>query len=550
MNAPASHEPLTVAEGWRSLPPALVVIWYLSFYVLLDWASFRLVSAETGITPWNPAPGVSLALLFLYGLSYAPTLLAAGVLADLAVRGSDAPIGVVLASNGAVALGYAACAAVLMLRFRFDMRLERTRDLLIFLLSVPVAAAFVSGVYVGVYTHSGLVAADNLQDSMLRYWVGDVLGMLLVTPPLLIWLTRRTVRTDRPALRTLEILVQMAALTAALILVFRLGGGSGFKEFYFLFPPLVWIAARHGLSGAALAAAGTQFGLILGTLVTVQPSPEVTSLQLLMGVLSVTVLFLGSVVDERRAMEAKLRAHEGELAHMARVNLSGEMASGLAHEINQPLSAVVAYARACRLLLQSENWDKSRIVEGIDKAVAQAERAGAIVRKLRAFLTRGENRPRPQALAPLASEALELIGGDIARNRIIVKTQWPRDLPLVLADRIQIEQVLLNLLRNAVEAISSSPSAKREIRLAACVAGELVEISVEDDGPGIAPDMHERLFMPFATSKSSGMGLGLSISRSIIEAHGGRLWEETSGPGATFRFTLPIAEEGGNDDDE
>jgi two-component system sensor kinase FixL len=215
------------------------------------------------------------------------------------------------------------------------------------------------------------------------------------------------------------------------------------------------------------------------------------------------------------------------------------MASTLAHEINQPLTAIANYLKGCRRLLeQSEDERTLMLRSGVEKAAEQALRAGQVIRHLREFVARGESERHVENLPKLIQEASAL--GLVGAKEIGVRVSYNFDAQaeLVLADRIQIQQVLLNLIRNAIEVMEDV--ARRELRIETHARdGGLVEVSVADTGRGLAPEVAERLFQPFVTTKKHGMGVGLSICRTIVEGHGGRIWAESApGEGTAFRFTL------------
>ncbi|WP_298225506.1 PAS domain S-box protein [Acidocella sp.] len=257
--------------------------------------------------------------------------------------------------------------------------------------------------------------------------------------------------------------------------------------------------------------------------------------------------FTGFVRDltERQETQARLHELQVELAHMSRFTAMGEMASTLAHELNQPLTAVATYLNGCRRLLEHGSESNLAVLrDGVERAAEQALRAGQIIRHLREFVARGETEKRAENLPKLIEEAsaLALIGARESSVRVIFA--FAPDCPAVVADKVQVQQVLLNLIRNAMEAMTDSTT--RELRIATRPVPEaLVQVSVTDTGGGIAPDILAQLFRPFVTSKAQGMGVGLSVSRTIIEAHGGRLWAEPNPAGGTiFSFTLRAAGEG------
>uniref|UniRef100_Q07QV8 Sensor protein FixL n=1 Tax=Rhodopseudomonas palustris (strain BisA53) TaxID=316055 RepID=Q07QV8_RHOP5 len=254
--------------------------------------------------------------------------------------------------------------------------------------------------------------------------------------------------------------------------------------------------------------------------------------------------FTGFIRDLTEYQQTQARLHElqSELVHVSRLSAMGEMASALAHELNQPLSAISNYMKGSRRLLTgSSDPNRPKIESAMDRAAEQALRAGQIIRRLRDFVSRGESEKRVESLARLIEEAGALGLTGAREQGALLRFNLDPLSDQVLVDRVQIQQVLVNLFRNALEAMANSE--KKELVVSNVrVADHMIEVSVADSGPGFHEDMKSNLFQTFFTTKETGMGVGLSISRSIIEAHGGRMWAE-SNPwgGATFRFTLPAA---------
>jgi two-component system, LuxR family, sensor kinase FixL len=245
-------------------------------------------------------------------------------------------------------------------------------------------------------------------------------------------------------------------------------------------------------------------------------------------------------LTERQHTEARLRDLQAELVHVSRLTAMGEMASTLAHELNQPLSAIANLLTGSRRLLdRGRAEDQAKVRDAVDKASAQALRAGDVIHRMREFVRRGASERAPESLSKVVEDAaaLALIG---AREHLVVsRLQLDPAADAVYADRVQIQQVLVNLIRNAVDAMADSQ--RRELTISSQrLENGSVQVSVTDTGSGISDDFRERLFQPFMTTKAEGMGVGLSISRSIIEAHGGRIWADANPKGGTvFHFILP-----------
>ncbi len=250
------------------------------------------------------------------------------------------------------------------------------------------------------------------------------------------------------------------------------------------------------------------------------------------------------VTERRQTEEAALR-HQERLEQTSRLITMGEMASSLAHELNQPLSAIANYCMGSVNRLKSGDYRHEDILAAMEKASAQAERAGKIVRRTREFVKKSEPNRMPVVLAEIVEEAIGFAEIEARKAAVAIRVDLPPELPPVFADRIMIEQVVLNLVKNGIEAMQQAPVGGRELSVSARLGGDgAVEVTVADRGHGIGEEEAEKLFAPFYTTKQEGMGMGLNICRSIVEYHGGRLWAQPNpGGGSVFRFTLPVRSE-------
>lgn len=637
---------------------------YVATYVALDWVSYLYPLVPFAITPWNPPPGLSIALLTIAGLRYWPAVFIAVLSAELLVRtGSSYPV-VSAATSLAFAVGYTVASAMLIRLFRFDPRLHRVRDVVWLVVVAVNGSILIASAYVGLLVLARALAPVDAFDAVLRLWVGDAIG-IIVTAPLVMLLcagspVRRTEPHERPLWPMAEMTLQALAVIAALLGVFVVGAGHEERYFYLLFLPLIWVCLRHGLQGAVWCLVAIQLGLLLGFKFVQHPPSSVLELQALMLAIAITGLMLGAAVTERQnallalgareaelrtvvatapdailaldpdgivtaanpaaesmfgtsraritgaplsrfvdgdvpfnqltrnvevvgrrssgeafpaeisfsrtivddrplhigvvrdvsernAMREHLRERERTLDRAMRLASAGELASALAHELNQPLAAIANYVRACKLMLESHSGNDDRLADTMNRAVTEVTRAGNVVRRLREYFRSGASRLEPidpqQLVAAVREQWLER-----ARTAgIVLETTAPASLasarPPLLADRVQIEIVLHNLISNAFDAVAAIDTGERRIAMELAMDGPAqLRVTVRDNGPGVPAQLLELLFKPFETSKPAGMGLGLAISRSIVENHGGRLWAEPLTQGVAFHFTLPAGE--------
>jgi len=500
-------------------------------YLLLDWVSYIDPVGPFNITPWNPQPALAIVWMMLGGIVYAPAVFATIFLADALIR--DVPAGAGVTSLAALTLtvGYASIAFALRALLRPRPTLHSLRQLTIFIGVVVPGTAVIAAAFVGVLHAGGQLEIGAALPGWLRFWVGDAVGVLVTAPLLFVVADRERRRGLLSLANRGETYVQVGLVALALWLIFVGLGGDPSHHVYLLFLPLIWIAVRSGMAGAIVALAIVQIGVVLGIHGRLGQAFPTLELQALVAGLTLTGLYLGVMLDERE------RAAEG-LKQSLRLAAAGEMAGAIAHEVNQPLTALMNYGRSGQVLLQAGRPDELAGV--IDKILGEAQRASEVVRRLRDFFREGTTRLEQVPVMQLL-EAARRIGSDMkAASDVSFTVQAEPGLPNVLVDRLQVELVLRNLLANAVEAIDGhSPGGGIVALTAKRHDSQHLGILVADTGPGISLDTGERVFEAFVSGKSTGMGLGLAVSRAIAEAHGGSL-EAHFGSHGEFYLTLPF----------
>ncbi|MDX2144966.1 MAG: MASE1 domain-containing protein [Rhodospirillaceae bacterium] len=539
------HEPTAPMGVGQAL---LVVGAFIASYVALDWVSYIAPIAPFGITPWNPPPALSIALLLFFGVRFWPALFLATLAAEYVVRGLPAPLLFNFLIAGATSLGYVGAALALRRLLPPNFAIVTRRNLLAFLAVVACFALPVAATYVFVLTSPTLLPREDLWRNILLYWVGDVIGIITLAPLLLTIANWRPERGAWTTPRLIEAALQLAAIFGALWIVFGVQATDEFRFFYVLFLPVIWVALRHGILGAEIAILAVQIGLVVAVETVDHPPITVLELQMLMLTLAVTGLFLGVLLNERSAAVAALRARDDEFAKMMRMAALSEMSSALAHELNQPLAAVSNYVRAANLMLDQGvgmAQDPLLLRETLVKAVGEVERAGKVIHRLRDFYRAGGTKLERATVEDLVREAVQPLQLRLARRKIAVELNLPKQPVHVMADKVQLAAVIYNLVANAIDALGADDAGAGVITIGATARNGQVDFTVSDTGPGLSPDIGGRVFDAFATTKTDGLGLGLTISKSIVEAHGGHIAVRPGAKGgAEFAFSIPAVVEG------
>lgn len=513
----------------------LITLGYILGFVALDWLSYVEPFAAFGITPWNPSTGLTFALVLLLGARFVPILPLGPLLADLVVRRLPLPIGIEIAAVFIIGAGYGvACLALASPRVGIDVTLRSRRDLALLLATSVGAVLCVAVCYVALMVSAGRLGAASFWPAVLRFWIGDVIGIMIVAPFLLVLATR-----PRPGRIGLEALVMLISICLALFLVYSTTGTGRLQLFYLLFLPVIWSAVRFGFEGATTTLLVTQVGLILTIQLAGHRAFDLATYQAAMIVLSLTGLSVGMLVSEQQTAEQQLRLHQDALARSARASSMGEFAAAIAHEINQPLAAIGNYARTIDRAARADPIDSATVRAAAGKAVEQVERAAEVVRRLRELIQSGRIMLKQHAIERIISESVALCEADFQRHGVKLDVIIEPGIPNVAVDRLQIEQVVVNLLRNALEALFEAGRNDGKVVLSATSGPDaMITVSVEDNGPGFAATEHLRDKALLNSTKTSGMGLGLVLSRSIVEAHGGRLTVHERHGGALVSFTI------------
>ena len=536
--------------GWGRF--CLTGLGILAAYVLLDFLSYVRWFGSSGIAPWNPAIGMSVALLIRAGWRYAVWLLPAAIVSEALIRHGIEGWAARIAVAAAVAAVYGGATVIFTRLLRGEPRLEHLRDLVSLFVMAAVATAAMAFAEVGILVLSGQVAGEAAWLSLIRIWVADMIGIAVITP-LILRLTNSLGRergSDQEAIPAEGPFIGIGILICACTwIVFGLESTDEFKWFYLMFLPVVAAALRYGLNGACLALAVAQVAVIVTMQWRNYEAWSLLEFQLLMLILTVTGLLTGVVVSERfraeaafRRSEMRLREKQAELVHVSRLKLLGEMGTAVAHELNQPITAARAYVRAGERLAAAGGAAAQPAIDALLQAITQLDLAGSILNRIRGMLREGVRRSEVIELRGAIDEAVALARFEATRARVTILTDFDTAPVTVISDPIQVEQVLLNLFRNSFDALAKAGAEDRVIHVGVETAadGSQVEVSVRDNGPGIPSDIEESLFKPFTTTKPEGLGLGLAICRSLVESWGGRLWLAQTGPAGTeFRFSWP-----------
>ncbi|SFU38763.1 ATP-binding protein [Pseudoduganella namucuonensis] len=524
-----------IPPSLRTLIARLHGVWFVLLYLLLDWSTYIDPRYGLNITPWNPDTALGLVYWLRHGPRAAVPWFVALVGAEALVRGMAAGPAFTVLGALALTVGYGLIGEGLRRNFSTATMFDNRGRLTTWLAVVAAGILLNSVAYVLVLSLAGLIPTGQWALAVSRFAIGDAVGVLVSMP--LIWkLASQSSRERlRDAVWRWESLGYLLLAICVLTAVFGHIARAEYQHFYLLFLPVIWAAARQGVYGAAVIVFVLQLGIITLVKWTDAADISVADLQMLDAVLALVGFFIGIVVDERRQVA-------DELKQTLRLAAAGEMAAALAHELNQPMTALSAYGKACQHLL-ARGETGPLLAGAIERMIAESGRAAEVVRRLRDFFRTGALRLEAVPAEALLSGITEQFSAQCGEQGVELAVA-PAPPVAVLADRLQVELVLRNLLANALDSVAARPPGERRIALSAARLDDgRLRVTVEDNGAGVSEALARRLFEPFVSSKASGLGLGLVLSRAIVEAHGGSLWAEVASHGV-FRFILPALESG------
>jgi two-component system, LuxR family, sensor kinase FixL len=516
-------------------------------YLLFDWVSYIDDLEHTEITPWAPQVALLIAVVMYYGARAAPLTIITPGIAEWAMRGSALLSSGVLGAT--ICIGCSYTIAGLVLR-RIQQRYPQPTIgwFATFSVVISVAALLDALLYSVFLTRTGKLPPGLLLTGVRTDWVGDVNGIVVLVPLFVLLYFGEPGKLREVGANVGSIVVQAASLACAFLVTFPEIWGFPQDDtrnpFYLLYLPMIWIALRWGACVTAIALAALQLGIVV--FVARQNTPEsFLSIQVLMVFLTCTGLFLGISVSENARINQLIKSKDVALSRLnARMAVS-ELNAAIGHELNNPLAALVNYLRSASLMLELPGFDRVSLQNTLVKAHGEATRSINVLRKLREFFRSGVVRRESVDPRMLAAEALAAMQVRFRQANIAAVVGASADIPLIEADPLQVAMVLQNLLANAYDAVQACGAERGRIAIGVAHIGNEVLMTVSDTGTGIPDALRDRLFRPVDSTKPAGMGLGLAICRSLVEANYGRISVVRSGvDGTCIGFYIPVAKPG------
>jgi two-component system, LuxR family, sensor kinase FixL len=494
------------------------------------------------ITLWSPDSGLAL-LLLAETTAFAPFVFFGAVLTVVCIFGVHPGLPARIGAELVVTLCYVVLAALLRQQLKLGSRGVRLADIVLLITFIAVGMALTAFCYCGVLFLAGVLPASRFYAAMRHFWIGHTVGMITVIPAatsLLAVTSKARWFWSRYSLITYSLFILGTCVAFAILF----GDGDAKENHFFilLFLPIIWLGIRGGYAEIAVALLVIQLGLVAMTTYLGYDARYFGLFQMMMLALSTTGLLFGGMVSERNRATRLLREQQAELARMSAYAAAGAMAMTLAHEISQPLSTVTTYVHAARRMLRS-GAASAPVIDVLRKAEVEAKRTREVLDRVRDFVSTGRMELHPVDLSRLGLKIGSLRREDAAARGVHIEVELNHPIPFVKADKIQIEQVLNNLVANAIDAASERRDSLGNVIIRIASQVDRVVVQVEDNGPGVAPEIVDSLFEAYQTTKTRGMGLGLPLSLQIVQKHAGRLWWEPIVPRGT-RFVVELQVDG------
>ncbi len=536
---------------WRADPrwwarAAVLAVLYSLAYLLLDRLDTFDFVKGVEISPWEPVIPFLIAAVFEFGLPIIPLTILLPWLAVVVNEGAD-PLGF-LALSALVCIGGVYTGTGLLLRRALRNRAVNSISGFARLMITLAAGALLCAALLALaQVHAGKISLDALPSALVTEWIDDLSIAVVMLPLYLLWRTREGLQLRQLRPRLGELFLLLLTLVVVFSVTFGLLAPVDLQLFYLFFIPVAWTALRFGEGITSIAVVALQLGIVL-VLADRGAAQAVVEIQLLLLVLAGTGLFMGIAVSNNNRLARLVVTRDEQLAWVNRSTGIMELNTAIAHELNNPLAAVSNYLRAATLLLERPEVDQQRVQDTVHKALGEANRAVEVLGELRAFYRSGAVNREPLEPRRLIDDSVAVLQTKLQQWGIKCTVNGPADIPRIEADATQLSVVLHNLLGNACDAVKDMDAGRKSVALRVEHVGDEVRFSIEDRGRGIPPAIQPQLFWPLNSAKPSGMGLGLAISRSLVEANGGRIWlERSDANGTCIAFSIPVWQGAGSE---
>ena len=538
-----------VAKPWRRLsalsrPLEPARFWLIGLMFFVAYLAINAVTAshafrETAITLWSPDNGLSL-LLLAESIYYAPIVLSASIFVDIFINKTDYNIYSIITSEFTLTFGYSAVAIILRDVFHYKKWETSYTNTIAILAVIPASSAVMALMYCGSLYLTGSLRSADVYLAVLNFWIGDSVGMIVVLPA-----AAALYDFFKPEYRSRfadprHWIIAAVVLTCILAFVFISTTKVGDRYlFNMIFLPMMWVGINYGFSAVAIMLLVTQLTLVTAMTYFRVDDQGFTIYQTLMFIMASTGQLLGAVLSEREQTGRMLRRQQSELSRVSAQATTGAMAAAMAHEISQPLTSLASYVHSARRMIDS-GQPTPAVANALGKAETEAKRAREIIGRIRNFVASGQLEREPTDLADVGRKIIKLNREEASTRGVEIVGEFDDASHLVFVDRIAIEQALNNLVTNAIDAASENDGAAGRVLVRVHVSPPLATLQVEDNGSGVDPEIADRLFQAFETTKPKGMGLGLPLTREIALKHAGTLeWRANNPHGAIFIIELP-----------